>query len=58
MKGIFEEVEIPDDYFVYDKVAKYEPTSLGGHSKEEDFDPTVHLELMEPEIDEENAEEI
>lgn len=57
VKGIFEEIEIPEDNYYYKKIRKFEPASLGGASKESDFDPTVHLELISEEPDHAEDEE-
>jgi hypothetical protein len=45
VKGLFEEVEIPYDNMIRERVRKFEPAA----SREEDFDPTCHLELASPE---------
>jgi hypothetical protein len=49
VKGLFEEVEIPYDNMIRERVRKFVPAILGGASREEDFDPTCHLELASPE---------
>jgi hypothetical protein len=46
INGIFEEIDIPREFYVTDRIAKFEKPPIG-ESKDEDFDPTVHLEVME-----------
>ena len=58
VNGIFEEIEIPEEFYFEKRIRKFEPPSLGGASTEEDFDPTVHLELAEDEPPREEDEEV
>ena len=49
MNGLFEENDIPEDYFSLVKVEKFDP--LDKH-KQGNFDPVVHLEIVEEENEE------
>jgi hypothetical protein len=44
--------EIPNEFIHITKVNKFVPPPLG-FSKKEDFDPVVHLEIEDPEEEEE-----
>lgn len=50
MNGIFDECEIEESQFTLIWVDKFEPPPVG-NSKNEDFDPVVHLELTEDQDD-------
>lgn len=50
MNGIFEECEIGPDSYTFLMIDKFDPPPVG-RSKEEDFDPTVHLELIDDEVE-------
>lgn len=52
----FEEDEIPANEYKTEKIDKYEPPPFG-HSKPEDFDPVVHLELEEERNDEDDEDQ-
>lgn len=54
-----ERPRIPEELLLTDKIPRFE-TAFGQQGKKEDFDPTVHLELKEPELasdEEEDAPE-
>lgn len=46
VNGVFEECDIGSENITYIMIDKFDPPPVG-RSNEEDFDPTVHLELME-----------
>ena len=46
VNGYFEDLEIPQEAYSIIKVQKFEPPPLG-RSTYEDFDPVVHLEVIE-----------
>jgi dynein heavy chain len=53
VNAIFEECDIPTIYFRKEMIDRYEPPPIG-NSQEEDFNPTVHLELYDPTKDDLN----
>lgn len=44
VNGVFDEGEVPNENVTFIMIEKYDPPPVG-RSKEEDFDPTVHLEI-------------
>lgn len=56
MNGIFDECDLGEDNFTYIFVENFDPPPLGS-SKDEDFDPVVHLEIANEEEVEELKED-
>ena len=54
---MFEECEIPNECYSIIMIDKFDPPPIG-RSLNEDFDPVVHLEIMDEKEEEEEPEEM
>ena len=54
---MFDEVDVPIDHFVHDRIEKYVPDHSGVSTTGVEFDPTVHLEIYDADANEQEETE-